>query len=55
MKGWKFATIEEIKSALLEVLKTILKSALRIGKNAGTSVLYLRGGYFDGDNIDIDE
>ena len=39
--------IEEIKTELLEELKTIPKvlitSDLRIGKSAGTSVLYLRG------------
>ena len=47
MIGRRFATIEEIKTASLEELKTIPKSAyqnaLRIGKSAGTSVLYLRG------------
>ena len=33
----------EIKTASLEELKTIPKSASSIGKRAGTSVLYLRG------------
>jgi hypothetical protein len=43
MKGRRFATIEEIKTASLEQLKTVPKSASRIGKSAGTSILYLRG------------
>ena len=42
MKGQIFATIAEIKTASLEELKTIPKSASRIGKSAGTNILYLR-------------
>jgi hypothetical protein len=42
MKGQKFVVTEEIKTALLEDFKTIPKIDLRIGKCAGTSVLYLR-------------
>ena len=43
MKGQEFARIEEIKTASVEELKTIPKSASRIEKKAGTSVLFLRG------------
>jgi hypothetical protein len=50
--------IEEIKTESLEELKTIpkvfIRSASRIGKSAGTSVLYLRGITLKGKNIDID-
>jgi hypothetical protein len=47
LEGWRFATIEVIKlhpwkcSRLYQ--KALIRSASRIGKNAGTSVLYLRG------------
>ena len=43
MKGRRFATIEEIKTESLRELNDIPRSASRIGKNAGTSVLYPRG------------
>ena len=47
MKQRRFATIEDIKTESLRELKDIpkmhIRSASRIGKNAGTSVLYLRG------------
>ena len=46
MKGWRFATIEEIKTALLEELNTIPKSAYQKcfedWKSTGTNVLYLK-------------
>jgi hypothetical protein len=47
MKGQGSATIEEIKTALLEELKTIPQSPYQKGfedrKSAGTSASYLRG------------
>ena len=42
-KGKHFATIDEIKEqSKLELLAIRKRSVLRIGKNAGMSVLYLR-------------
>jgi len=47
IKQWRFATIEEITTTSLDELKNIpkalIRSASRIGKSAGTSVLNLRG------------
>ena len=43
MKGKRFATIEEIKEKCWRFQKARFKSVSRIGKNAGLSVLYLRG------------
>ena len=43
IKGRRFATIEEIKTESLTYQKGHIRSSSRIGKNAGTSVLYLRG------------
>ena len=45
MKGKRFPTIEEIKEKSKQKLLAIpkSKSVTRIGKNAGVSVLYLRG------------
>ena len=52
MKGRRFATIEEIKTASLEEFKAIpkmlIRSVSRIEKSVGTSVLYLRGISFKG-------
>ena len=42
MKGWRFEKIGDINTASLEELKTIPKSASRIGKSADISVLYLK-------------
>jgi hypothetical protein len=54
MKGWRFATIEEIKTALLEKLKTIPKSAYQKcfedWKKCWHNCIIS-----EGDNIDIDE
>ena len=51
MKGKHFATIEEIK----EKSKTCFRSVSRIENNAGISVLYLRGAYFEGKKIVFDK
>ena len=48
-KGKRFTTVEEIKEKskqeLLAITKSVIsfRSVLRTGKNAGISVLYLRG------------
>ena len=59
MKGWRFATIEEIKTALLDELKTIPKSAYQKcfedWKKRWHKCIIFEGDYFEGDNIDIDE
>ena len=48
MKVKRFATIEEIKEKskqeLLAIPKVSFRNVLRIGKHAGISVLYLKGG-----------
>ena len=51
MKIRRFATIEEIKTASLEFLKTIPKSAYQKCFEDWIS----EGDCFEGDNIDIDE
>ena len=47
MKGKRLVTIEEIKERSKQELFAIPKSISRIGKQAGISVLYLRGVTFD--------
>ena len=59
MKGLRFDTIEEIKTASLEELKTIPKSAYQKffedWKNHWYKCIISEGDYFEGDNIDINE
>ena len=59
MKGRRFATIEEIKTASLEELKAIPKSAYQKcfedWKKRWHKCIISEGGYFQGDNINIDE
>jgi hypothetical protein len=59
MKGRRFATIEEIKTAWLEELKTIPKSAYQKcfedWRKGWHMCITSEGYYFEGDNIDIDE
>ena len=52
MKGRRLATIEEIRTASLEELKTIPKSASRIGKH---KCIISEGDFFEADSVDIDE
>ena len=58
MKGQRFATIEEIKIASLEELKTIPKSAYQQcfenRKKHRHKCIISEEDYFEGDNIDID-
>ena len=57
MKVWRFATIEEIKSASLEELKTIPKNAyqkcFKDWKKRWQKCIISEGDYFEEDNIDI--
>ena len=55
MIGQRFATIEEIKSAFLEEMKTIPKSAYQKSFEDWYKSIISERGYFEGDNIDIDE
>ena len=59
MKGRRFATIEEIKTASLEELKAIQKSAFQKWfedwKKRWHKSIISKGDYFEGDKIDIDE
>ena len=58
MKGWRFATIEEIKTASLEKLKTIPKSYQKYfedWKKCWHMCLMSERDYFEEDNIDTDE
>jgi len=59
MKGRRFATIEEIKTASLEELKAIPKSAygkcFEDWKNRWHKRIVSEGDYFEGDNINIDK
>ena len=57
MEGKRFGTIEEIKEKSKQgrYQKALFRSVSRIGKNASISVLYLKGGYFEGDKIVIDK
>lgn len=59
MKGRRFATIEEIKTASLEELKAIPKSAYEKcfddWKNRWHKCIVSEGDYFEGDNINIDK
>ena len=53
MKGKRFVTIEEIKEKSKQERVSKVFQGLE-KRNAGISVLYLRGGYFEGDKIVID-
>ena len=59
MKGSRFSTIVEIKTVLLEELKTIPKSAdqkcFKDWKKRWHKCIISEGDYFEGDNIDIDK
>ena len=59
MKGRRFATIEEIKTAQLEELKTITKSAypkcFEDWKKRSHKCIISEGDYFQGDIIDIED
>ena len=58
MKGQRFATIEEIKAASLEALKTIPKSACQCFEDRKDHLhrcIISEGDYFEGDSTDIDE
>ena len=59
MKGRRFTTIEEIKTASPEELKTISKSAhqkcFKDMKKRWDKYIISEGDYFEEDNIDIDE
>ena len=59
MKGRRFTTIEEIKTASLEELKSIPKSAyeqcFEDWKKRWHQCIVSEGDYFEGDNINIDE
>ena len=59
MKGRRFATIEEIKTASLEELKTIPKSAyekcFENWKKRWHKCIISKGHYFKREKIDIDE
>ena len=59
MKGWKFAKIEEIKTASLEDLKTIPKSAYQKcfedWKKRWHKYIIFEGDYFEGNNRDVKE
>ena len=59
MKGRRFPTIEEIKTASLEEIKTIPKSAYQKcfedWKKPWNKCVISGGNYFKGDNIDFDE
>ena len=59
MKGKRFATIDEIKSELKKEMMAIPKSAFQkcFEDRALAQVYYkyIRGDYFEGDKIDIDE
>ena len=54
MKGRKFATIKEIKTASLEELKTT-KKCFEDWKKRWHKGIISEGDYFDGDNMDIDK
>ena len=58
MKGRRFTTIEEIKTASLEELKAIPKSAYEKRFEYWTKrrhkCIVSEGDYFEGDNINID-
>lgn len=59
MKGRRFATIEEIKTASLEELKAISKSdyekCFEDWKKRRHKCIVSEGDYFEGDNININE
>ena len=52
IKGWRFATNEEIKTALQEEFKTVPKRAYQ---KRWHKCIISEGDYFEADNIDIDE
>ena len=59
MKGWRFATIEDTKTASLEELKTIPKSVYQKcfvdWKKRWHKLIIPEGDYFEGEYMDIDE